>query len=163
MGRRRRVLAVGGVLVAAGVAVPAAVAGASPQDGRPGRDGYETTLEFEVRFSPFDYTDLGAPGPSAADTIVFRDTLWQDGRQVGDEVGSCVVVDPTGLSNCTGVVRLDGDDTIAFSLVNAPPPRKTLAVTGGSGRYRAVRGDGVLVERGDEGSTGTLTLRLAVR
>jgi hypothetical protein len=135
-----------------------AAAGAGPDTSNGGGD-HELTLRFDVQFSPFSYTDLGAPGLSAADAIVFHDTLSSGGRQVGDEVGSCVVVDPSGLSNCTAVLRL-GEDTITYALVNAPPPRKVLAITGGSGAYRTAGGDGVLVEHGDAANTGTLTLRV---
>jgi hypothetical protein len=116
------------------------------------------TMRFTVTFSPFNYTDLGQPGPSAADVIVFHDQLSQGGTTVGDEVGSCVLVEPTGLSNCTGVIRLDGRGTLTFAFVNAPPPHKELAITGGSGQFRSVRGDGTLDENGD--GTGTLVLRL---
>ena len=44
--------------------------------------------------------------------------------------------------------------------MNAPPPNKVLAITGGSGRFRTAHGDGTLVENGDAANTGTLTLRL---
>jgi hypothetical protein len=116
-------------------------------------------MTFHVVFSPFNYTDLGAPGPSAADVIVFHDQLQQGGKTVGDEVGSCILVDPKeGLANCTGVVRLGKRGTIAYSFVNAPPPHKVLAVTGGSGQFPTARGDGTLDENGD--GTGTLVLRL---
>jgi hypothetical protein len=60
-------------------------------------------MRFTVSFSPFEYTDLGQPGPSA-----------------------------TGLSNCTGVIRLEGRGTLAFAFVNAPPPHKEPAITEGS-------------------------------
>jgi hypothetical protein len=113
-------------------------------------------LRFHVEFSPPSYTDLGEPGFSAADVLVFNDHLLRDGRQVGHEVGSCVLVDASGLSNCTGVITLDGDGTIAFAFENAPPPEKTLAITGGSGDFRSAEGDGTLLENGD--GTGTLTL-----
>ena len=115
-------------------------------------------MTFHVVFSPFNYTDLGAPGPSAADVIVFHDQLQQGGKTVGDEVGSCILVEPKeGLANCTGVVRLGKRGTIAYSFVNAPPPHKVLAVTGGSGQFRTARGDGTLDENGD--GTGTLVLK----
>jgi hypothetical protein len=136
------------------------LASASPSDSS---HGHDTVLEFDVQFSPFNDTDLGDPGPSAADLVVFHDLLRVDGTEVGHEVGSCVVVDPDGLSSCTAVITLD-DGTIAFALENAPPPRKVLAVTGGSGSYRSAGGDGVLVENGDgtetKPGTGTLTLHL---
>src|SRR5204863_4303504 len=105
-----------------------------------------------------NYTDLGAPGPSAADVIVFHDQLFQAGKPVGDEVGSCVLVDATGLSNCTGVIQLTDRGTITFAFVNAPPPHKVLAITGGSGQFRNSRGDGTLDENPDQ--TGTLVLRV---
>lgn len=130
-----------------------ASATAEPESGR------DRAMTFHVVFSPFNYTDLGAPGPSAADVIVFHDQLQQGGKTVGDEVGSCILVDPKeGLANCTGVVRLGKRGTIAYSFVNAPPPHKVLAVTGGSGQFLTARGDGTLDENGD--GTGTLVLRL---
>jgi hypothetical protein len=81
-------------------------------------------MTFQVVFMPFNYTDLGAPGPSAADVIVFHDQLLQGEKVVGDEVGSCVLVDETGLSNCTGVMQLENRGTITFAFVNAPPPTR---------------------------------------
>ena len=156
MHRAKRVIALGGAVLASVVLIQGSVASADPADGSGDRD---RTLRFDVQFSPFQYVDVGEPGPSAGDAIVFHDTLFQHGKQVGDEVGSCVVVDPAGLSNCTAIVRL-GEDTISFAFANEPPPRKVLAVTGGSGAYRTVRGDGVLLENGDAANTGTLSLRL---
>jgi hypothetical protein len=144
--------------VGSAVLVQGSVASAS--SGDPAGDG-QSTVVFDVVFSPFNYTDLGEPGPSAADLIIFHDTLLQDGREVGHEVGSCVVVDADGLASCTAVLTVDGQGTIAYALENAPPPRKVLAITGGSGDYRTARGDGVLVEHGD--GTGTLTLRIDTR
>src|SRR3954462_4583537 len=86
--------------------------------------GAKSTQTFHVLFSPPSYTDLGLPDFSAADVIVFHDQLRQGSRSVGDEVGSCVMVDATGLSNCSGVVQLTNRGSIAFSFVNAPPPHK---------------------------------------
>ncbi len=158
MHKRLRMAAAGTALVGSAVLVQGSVASAS--SGDPAGDG-QSTVMFDVVFSPFNYTDLGEPGPSAADLIVFHDTLLQDGREVGHEVGSCVVVDADGLASCTAVLTVDGQGTIAYALENAPPPRKVLAITGGSGDYRTARGDGVLVEHGD--GTGTLTLRIDTR
>jgi len=140
----------------AGVALTGSSAGASLSAHR---DPNPDTLRFHVVFSPFSYTDLGEPGVSAGDVIVFHDQLTIKGASVGDEVGSCVVVDATGLSNCTGVIQLTGRGTIAFAFVNSPPPHKALAVTGGSGRFRNVSGHGFLDENEDQ--TGTLVLHVA--
>jgi hypothetical protein len=152
MGSRRSavVAAVGIGVVAAGL-----IAGASASAGT-GDD--ETVLVFDVQTSPFDLTDLGEPGLSAADQIVFHDQLLQDGNHVGHQVGGCVLVDAEAFANCTGVVTLDGRGTITYAFENAPPPEKTVAITGGSGDFRAAHGDGVFLEAEDQTATLTLTL-----
>jgi hypothetical protein len=91
-----RALAVGVSLAASVLLLQGSALGAGTGDDRGGH-----TMTFHVVFEPFNYTDLGAPGPSAADVIVFHDQLFQSGEAVGDEIGSCVLVDATGLSNWT--------------------------------------------------------------
>ena len=71
-------------------------------------DGPRSTQTFHVLFSPPSYTDLGPAGFSAPDVIIFHDQVQRGSRTVDDEVGSCVMVDDTGLSNCSGVVRATG-------------------------------------------------------
>ena len=161
MSRVIRVVAVGTALVGTAFLVEASTASASPDGSHSDHRGRATTLTFDVRTSPFNYTDLGEPGPSAADVIVFSDQLLTDGTPVGHEVGSCVLVDATGLSNCSGVVTLDGVGTITFAFENSPPPEKVLAITGGTDRYRSASGQGTFVENGD-GMTATLTLSVEV-
>jgi hypothetical protein len=161
MPKSARVLTIAATVCVSVLVVGAATAGAAPDSaGTDSARGHEVTLRFDVETSPFNYTDLGEPGPSAADVIVFHDSLFRNGRQVGHEVGSCVVVEPSGLSNCSGVVTLDGQGTITYAFENAPPPEKTLAVTGGSGRYRTAHGDGSFTESGD--GTGVLVLSLSI-
>jgi hypothetical protein len=153
-----RAAAIGTALAVSAALVEGSVA--SAQSNPAVASHKETSLKFDVEFSPFNYTDLGPPGPSAADVIVFHDKLLQSGRQVAEDVGSCVVVEPDGLSNCTGVITfLDQRGSLAFAFRNSPPPRKTLAITGGTGIYRTADGDGLLVEF-TTGPTGTLTLRI---
>jgi hypothetical protein len=123
------------------------------------------TLTFDVVFSPFELVEANnrrAPGSPVAlgDEIVFHDQLSTKGRQVGDEVGSCVIaaVDPEIIANCSGVIRLPGGN-IAFQFPNVPgPDPKALAVTGGTGSYRTAGGEGTLVEFGN--GKGRLTLHL---
>jgi len=120
---------------------------------------------FDVVFSPFtivatnNVRDPNAPF-SLGDEILFHDQLYVKGRPAGDSVGSCVVValTPVALANCTGVFRLAGGDIAAqFVAVQGPTP-KDVAVTGGTGAFRNVGGDGSLVEFGD--GTGRLTFNL---
>jgi hypothetical protein len=149
-------------------AAPTAVPGHhSPSDRKSAPDQREgehnhRTLHFDVKFSPFDLIDVDRSGVhdfSNGDEIVFHDRLFSRHRRVGDEAGSCVVVDGRlALANCTGVVRLRGG-LIAFQFLNEPPPNKTLVITGGTGRFLNVGGTGTLHEDAT-GPTGTTTLRL---
>ncbi|WP_448627674.1 allene oxide cyclase barrel-like domain-containing protein [Geodermatophilus sp. URMC 64] len=143
----------------AGVVAASAIA-----DDHGGRDGAKT-LVFDVRFSPQTIVatnnerDPNSPF-SVGDEILFRDQLFQNGARVGEEVGSCVLVTvtPDVVADCSAVIRLpDGDITAQFANSPGPDP-KPLALTGGTGAYRNVGGEGTLVEFGDE--TGTLTLRV---
>lgn len=154
-----RYLTAGVAVLAVGVLLQGSASGAaSPKSSSDAGSEEATTMKFDVKFSPFNYIDLGKPGPSAADEIVFHDRLFQHGKQVGDDLGSCVVVEPTGLSNCTGVVRLAGG-TLTFAWANEPPPKKVFAITGGTGRYRTAQGEGTVVESA-AGPVGTMSLRI---
>lgn len=117
------------------------------------------THRFDVRFSPFFLSDLDRNGrPSKGDQIAFNDQLLKNGRRVGQDGGSCTIVENQSLfASCTGTIALT-DGQITFSWLNSPPPRKRFAVTGGTGRYQNVRGEGTLVEFGN--GRGTMTLRL---
>jgi Allene oxide cyclase barrel like domain len=126
-------------------------------DGDSGRH-----LHFDVRFSPFTLVDVDGSGPhnfTAGDEIVFHDRLLRRGHLVGDEGGSCVVIDgAAALANCTGVIRLP-KGLISYQFLNEPPPDKTFVITGGTGRYLDVGGTGYLHEDAT-GPTGTLTVTL---
>jgi hypothetical protein len=115
-----------------------------------------THLQFLVKFGQDTFLDLGTPGLSQGDEFIFDDLVFTpDGStQVGYDGGSCVIFDVTKPEeNCTVTFSLsDGD--IMTQFLNSPPPAKTFAVTGGTGNYRNVRGQGELVESGH----GTATL-----
>ncbi len=118
-------------------------------------------LHFLVKFIGQDtFLDLGAPGPSQGDEMVLHDLVFTpDGRtQVGYDGGSCVFFDlAKPEENCTVTYSLPGGE-ITTQFLNSPPPAKTFAVTGGTGNYRNVRGQGELVELGNE--TATLSFDL---
>jgi hypothetical protein len=144
--------------VAGAVAIPVAsqADGPSPAKSR--------TLVFSVAFSPPEFVqannvrDPHSPF-SLGDEIVFHDQLFSGGQHVGDDAGSCVLVDvsPAPLANCTMVIRLPGG-SITGQFLNAPPPRKQIAITGGTGVYHAAGGAGTLVEFGT--FKGKLTLHV---
>jgi len=149
------------VLGLAGVVLFAAVS----QAAGPG-PAKSQTLVFEVVFSPFEFVqanNVRNPNSpySLGDEIVAHDQLFSHGQHVGDDAISFVLVsvppDPV-LANGTGVFRLP-DGTIAIQTTAVPGPApKQLAVTGGTGIYRNVGGDGTLVEFGN--GKGKLTLHL---
>jgi len=123
------------------------------------------TLSFDVQFSPFTLIpanpvrDPNSPF-ALGDEITFHDLLFSNGKQVGDQVGSCVIVavTPEILANCSDVMRLPGGN-ITAQFANAPGPApKDLALTGGTGTYRNLGGEGTLVEFGN--SKGSLTLHV---
>ena len=120
-----------------------------------------THLHFLVKFIGQDtFLDLGAPGPSQGDEMILHDLVFTpDGRtQVGYDGGSCVFFDVTKPEeNCTVTFSVPGGN-ITTQFLNSPPPAKIFAVTGGTGTYRNVRGQGKLVESGHE--TATLTFDL---
>jgi hypothetical protein len=95
------------------------------------------TLIFTVHFSPFEALHLN-PNPdrrrgSGSATAGLHDLLFSHGTRAGDEGGSCVVVDASQpLANCTQVTRLN-QGTITAEGLAGPPPRKHLALTGGTG------------------------------
>jgi hypothetical protein len=112
-----------------------------------------------VRFSPFHLIDVGGDGaPSLGDYVVFHDVLLVDGEEVGDEGGTCPLVDlEQGLIHCTGTIRLPGGQ-ITFQGLTTTEPTKQVAITGGTGRYQGAGGEATLVEFPDQ--TGTLTVKL---
>jgi hypothetical protein len=124
------------------------------------------TLTFDVVFSPFspiatnNVRDPNSPF-ALGDELVFHDQLFAKGKQVGDEVGSCVIaaITPELLANCTLVIRLPGGNiTGQFVAIQGPTP-KQLALTGGTGTYRNAGGEGTLVEFGVN-NRGSLTLHV---
>jgi len=144
--------------VAGAVAIPVAsqADGPSPAKSR--------TLVFSVAFSPPEFVQANnVRNPhspfSLGDEIVFHDQLFSGGQHVGDEAGSCVLVDVSQapLASCTMVIRLPGG-SITGQFLNAPPPRKQIAITGGTGVYDAAGGEGTLVEFGT--FKGKLTLHV---
>jgi len=152
-----------GVVILAGAVVLGTSAAAAPTTNSNRSDDGSKTLTFDVQFSPFELVRSSAtPDPNTGlglgDQLIFHDLLFVKGLQVGDEGGSCVIVDAgQALANCVHTIRLAGG-TITAQFLNSPPPLKQLAITGGSGSYRRVAGDGTLLEHGD--GTGTETLHL---
>jgi hypothetical protein len=86
-------------------------------------------------------TDTGAPGDSAGDILTFANPVFNpaDSKQVGSDQGYCIRVVAGQSYECTWTTFLKGGQIV----VQGPfydAKDSTLAITGGTGRYRAVRG-----------------------
>jgi hypothetical protein len=141
------------------------VISAASQAAEPGAHKAKT-LTFDVVFSPFSpiaANNVRDPNSDFAlgDELVFHDQLFANGKQVGDDLGSCVIVSITSqelAANCSLVIRLpDGNLTGQFVAIAGPAPRE-IALTGGTGRYHTAGGEGTLVEFGN--GKGRMTLHV---
>jgi hypothetical protein len=148
------------VVVAGAVSISAASQAAVPSTAK------SKTLTFHVVFSPFSFVaanNVRVPHSPVAlgDELTFHDQLSSKGQHVGDDVGSCVIVSippAATLGNCTAVFRVPGGNiTAQFPVIPGPTP-KDVALTGGTGTYRNVGGNGTLVEFGN--GKGRLTLHV---
>jgi hypothetical protein len=125
-------------------------------------DGYgrhEQTLRLTTRTDQFAFADQNPPGPSVGDRLVFSDRVFRSGVQIGTAASTCTMVRvaspvATCLTDLT-ITLPDGQITLqgANDGPDHPPaPGEQvafrLAVTGGTGQYRAARGDAEGIDAG---------------
>lgn len=131
--------------LAVALAVPTGVAAAKD---RGHHNGHGNTLRLTATQTADEFLDFGAPGPSTGDQIVFADTLKRDGRNAGEDGGSCTVTTVDGYdsltANCVATLRLHRGQITVQGLVtfNDEGDRPfTVAITGGTGAYRGASGE----------------------
>jgi hypothetical protein len=93
--------------------------------------------------STCSFVDLGAAGASQGDLLVFSVRLLSDDGSdaVGHVIGHCTVTDPaSGASVCEAITTLHRG-TLALQGIFHPGGVSRFAVTGGTGRYAAARGE----------------------
>jgi hypothetical protein len=86
-------------------------------------------------------TDTGAKGDSAGDILTFANQVFDsnDSNQVGTDQGSCIRIVAGASYECTWTTFLPGGQiTVEGPFYDAKD--STLAITGGTGRYRNARG-----------------------
>ena len=86
-------------------------------------------------------TDTGAPGDSAGDILTFANPVFDraDAHKVGTDQGYCIRVVAGTSYECNWTTFLAGGQiTVEGPFLDAGD--STLAVTGGTGRYRNARG-----------------------
>jgi hypothetical protein len=103
------------------------------------------TIRVIAVFTEFDPNiDLGAPGFSLGDEVVFSGNLLRHGEQVGRVGVVCTFVstqDPDRVeAQCPGTATLPGGQIAVQGVIVNRSLNFTLPITGGSGRYDRARG-----------------------
>jgi len=111
-----------------------------PQDGNGGHHR-GTTITMIERATTDATTDTGASGDSAGDVLTFANDVFDaaDAQKIGTNQGYCIRVVAGASYECTWTTFLAGGQIV----VSGPfydAKDSTLAVTGGTGRYRKARG-----------------------
>jgi hypothetical protein len=130
--------------------VPAAASAQPPGDHeRP----WKVLHFFERGAGDLAFIDVGAPGPSIGDRLVFSNPIFDtDGANIGRDGADCLIVriDPTEpparqqIVQCTISVQLaDGQITVQGL---AQGTENYFAITGGTGAYRKARGEVLAVD-----------------
>lgn len=100
-------------------------------------------VELKVRNDQYTAVDLGPAGPSLGDMDVYSGTAVEDGRSVGRGGGHCQVVHMTGegtTSQCLITMEAAEGSLTMQALWTKGTASLDMAVTGGTGVYRAARG-----------------------
>jgi hypothetical protein len=141
-----------GILTTAIVATGASIAAAGSED-----DGDDDGHVIHLTSTTANEGLVENPptGPSGGDRFFFREDLFRDGERVGRDAGECVIVETQGenaVANCVATLELPGGQITVQGLVefSDPQPPFTIAVTGGTGRYRDADGELTIVEGDDE-------------
>jgi hypothetical protein len=96
-----------------------------------------------------DFVDVKNDGPTPGDIYVFVDDVFlakNPDEKVGEALGRCTLIDPAKARFGCSINTTLRDDSIMTDgkLINGEGTTSTGAITGGTGRYRNARGEGVL-------------------
>ena len=131
-------------------------------DGKHSRD----TLKLTAEVLQFEEVDVGTPGPSLGDMLVFSETLTERRREAGTSGVVCTVTETfppyTDVTyHCVGTLSLRRGQITLQGLVDVQGEGDlgpwTVAITGGTGAYRGAGGEAVV--RQFEDMTSTYKLR----
>ena len=148
MGKR---LGITGAVIAVAALVVGAVSpalGSSSQGAASTSSGHadkQQTIRVLAVFTEFaPDIDVGAPGFSLGDEVVFSGNLLQDGKQVGRVGVVCTFVSTANAdrveAQCPATAILPGGQITVQGVIVNRSLNWTLPITGGSGRYDRARG-----------------------
>jgi hypothetical protein len=108
--------------------------------------------------------DLGEPGFGPGDQFVFRGKLFKGSERVGTTGGACVVVAVFGTkadTQCQATLRLKHGQIALQGLITFVEEESasfTVAVTGGTGKYRNAHGEATITDQPDGSSDYVIRL-----
>jgi hypothetical protein len=105
----------------------------------------QRVLNFTPILDTLQPLDTGTPGPSAGDSF-FLTSHWSNSMSSGKVATSCVLVTLAngGVRQCEVDFSTSNGDITTRGLTDATNSLVRLAVTGGTGRFAGVTGDGTL-------------------
>lgn len=127
------------IVVAAAVVAGVAV-GTAPNGAFAGAPA-ERRLVIVQRAPEMAFVDLGDPGPTAGDVLVFRSALFDrtNTDRVGDLDITCTqAIGPQNI--CRGIFRISGRGRLSVDALPTFPDATTGIVNGGTGSFRLARG-----------------------
>jgi hypothetical protein len=149
------------------VVVVLGVARAVAQDATPEPDGAPITLVLVERSGvpgSETITDIGDPGFSAGDTLVWGPNPLYDAGNADDTgavtAGSCQILNTNGDGHCIETITFPDGSTIAVQGIQlGHGERSTTTIVGGSGQYLHASGT-LIVEASEDRSLWTKSLEI---
>jgi allene oxide cyclase len=127
----------------------------------PAAAGGSISLDLVERAASDTVIDTGAKGDSAGDILTFANDLYDKANKtkVGDDNGWCMRTLAGKAWECVATLTLaDGQVTVEGPFLDGKD--SVWAVTGGTGKHMAARGDMQLHARNAEGSAYDMKFRL---
>jgi hypothetical protein len=140
-------------MVVLGMLMPAA-----PMAHASGHGDKTQTLRIVAVEIQSEFLDLGTPGPSLGDELVFSETLFKKKREVGTSGVVCTVVQAVApydvlTFHCVGTLSLRSGQITLQGLIEVQgeddPGPFVVAITGGTGKYRGAGGEAKVRDVGD--------------
>jgi hypothetical protein len=116
--------------------------------------GAGKTIAVVERATTDTVVDLGAPGDSLGDLLVFGNDIYDaaNAQVVGRDQGSCVRTNPGVAWECSWTTILAGGSITVQGPFYDDLRDSQFSITGGTGRYRNARGSMLLHSRDAVGS-----------
>jgi len=140
-------------VVAAILGILVLSSGTAAADGRGKGKDKGDTLRLVATTIQQEELDLGAPGPSLGDQLVFSEVVFKRGREVGTSGAVCTVTEAVPpytvlMYHCVGTLSLRRGQITLQGLIEVQgmddPGPFLVAITGGTGAYRGASGEAVV-------------------